>query len=144
MGEKKRKIFETGVAKSWIDADGIAHIYFKANEDISPRDVDEYLKNAAKISEGKSYPVLMDTRDVGFIYEMSLNTMISKEAIKVTKASAILLSNPPMRVRVFINFFLLLQKKPFPIKAFTDEKKAIAWLKTFNEPEKKLLQQLKL
>ena len=119
MAEVKQKSFETSFAKSWIDKEGIAHIYFKHGAQINSAQVVEYLQDAEKISGGKAVPVLFDIRDVGFVYEQALNQMLhNKESLKLTKATAILVDNPPMRITLFINFALKLKGAPFPMKSF--------------------------
>jgi hypothetical protein len=86
--------------------------------------------NAVKLlAQGRKVPVMVDITEVKGANREAREYLSSPEAGKIQSACALLVGSALSRL--VGNFFLGLNKTPFPTKLFTDEAKAIEWLKTF-------------
>ena len=129
---RKLEFIETKGFTVWIE-EGIARVTIKPNADIDLMDVVGYEKAITQFSKNKPLPVIFDIRGLSSISDSALNYLLTNEKTMkpLTIAVAILFSFPTMKIRLILNFLLLLKKPPFPMRVFMDEKKAIAWLKSF-------------
>ncbi len=119
----------TRISKLRFSKDGIGRIIFLPNAVITQDAIKEQFVACAKLSKGKKCPVLADARNIGSINRQARKYFASEEALKITKAAAIVVGSPV--TRVIGSFFMGLDKPPYPTKLFTSESKATEWLKRF-------------
>ena len=137
MGKKKKKKVEksrvlfTRITKIWLGEDGIGRVVFLPNIVITLGTAKEHFAACTKLSKGKSVPVFCDLRNIKYGKREARQYFASKEASKLTKASAILVSSSVSKV--IGNFFVGINKPPYPVKFFASESEAMEWLKVFLE-----------
>jgi hypothetical protein len=114
--------------EAWLRADGIL-VY-------SPRpDLQIDLETAQQITIlGKELvdhpvPVLVHMGNVRRVTKEARALFASDEYTKVAGQSALLVTSPVSRV--ISNFFVGLDKPIYPVRVFTNENKALDWLKGF-------------
>ncbi|MFA6064399.1 MAG: hypothetical protein WCW44_05165 [archaeon] len=129
---KKINYTETKGFVVWIE-EGIARVKVKPNAEIDLMDVVCYEKAITCFAKNTPMLVIFDIRELLSISDPALNYLLTNEKTMkpLTIAAAILFSFPTMRIRLILNVLTLLKKPPFPMKVFMDEKKALAWLKSF-------------
>ena len=125
-------VFENNCIRAWTDENGVGRVYFKIKSNVTHEDFLNYIKNVEKLSRGKPRPVLIDIMNIGFVSDPAFTQMITdKKTIKLTKAAAVLVASPSMRVMFFLDFLLKMKIPPFPSKIFLNEKKALQWLEQY-------------
>jgi hypothetical protein len=92
-------------------------------------DAKENIDAVRILAKGKKVPVFVDITEVKGADREAREYLSSKETGDIQSACALLVGSALSRL--VGNFFLGLNKTPFPTRLFTDEKKAIDWLKTF-------------
>jgi hypothetical protein len=78
--------------------------------------------------------IFNDMREIRSITREARLFASSADAIQVVKAVALLIGSPVSRV--IGNFFLGINKPPYPTRIFTSEAEALSWLKNIIEKEK--------
>ena len=121
------KVIETKIARLWVDDEGIGHVVFLPNTRITLEAAKEYIAACAKQGQGRKLPVLVDLRNVISAERAARQFLAGEEVAKITKCSAVIVGSPLSKM--FGNFFIGLNRPPFPTKLFTSEIEAIAWLK---------------
>ena len=95
--------------------------------------LDDAMENAEAVkhaSEGRVYPMLVDTREIRSIDKDARDFFSMRNRKGGVNAIAILVASP---VSVIVgNFFMGLNKPAVPTKLFRDSAKAIKWLKQYN------------
>jgi len=119
----------TRVIKISLREDGIAQAIVSPNAEVSLADAKECISAMAKISQGKSYPTLVDLRKEKSLSREAREYLAGEETAKVQSAVALLIGSPLLRV--IANVFMGLNKPKMPIKVFISESEAIKWLKGF-------------
>lgn len=131
------EIFETHDAKIWLRKDGVIHIstfpHVETNLD-DAIDTINFISNICKKTKKKKHPVIVDIRQVKNLTRDARNYFSGEEAHKYVTALAILVGSPVSRI--LGNFFMGMNKPLYPVKLFTDEEKAIKWLKNKRRLEK--------
>lgn len=127
---KAIRIIETSSAKNWLREDGIIQS-IDYSEHSTPEQAWENLSAMEELSSGRKKPVLVDITRVRSIDIKARKLYASEKAAKVLSAVALLINSPLNRV--IANFFLGINKPPYPIKIFTSEKDATTWLTSFIE-----------
>ena len=118
---------ETSTASLWLAEDGIIWGVFKDGSRETLETAKENAEVAGSLAGDRRVPVLID---------MSAMKMISKEArahyasadVSAYSLAQALITKSPIS-RVIGNFFLGLNKPPHPVRLFTSESDALAWLK---------------
>ncbi len=118
----------TNLAKIWEDENQIMHILFFQRAELTKEDIEEYVKSCVQLSGGKQSLVLTDFSNISYFAMGALKKIIGPELTRITKASAVLVKPSSPIVLTGISFLLKIEKEPFPIKVFTDEKEATNWL----------------
>jgi hypothetical protein len=122
-----RKIFEGEIAIYWVDNDGIL-ISLSKNPKRTIENITGNIALVRQITNNKKVPLL--------IY-LSNSPIPDKETRKfVTKLlpnvySAMAMVSKPGLAKFIMNFLFALKSPPIPMKSFTDDKEAKAWLKQF-------------
>ncbi len=130
---KDKETIKTQTATIWLDDNGILHSVYLEGVDV---EVEHTTENAAvfkQLAKAKKVPILIDIRGVNSVTREARGTASSPEAINIAAATVLLISSPVSRV--IGNFFMGLNKPPYPIKLFTSEEKAIAWLTKYLKNE---------
>lgn len=87
----------------------------------------ECIELRLKLSNGKSYPILLDARKVNSISMEARSYMSTDMAMKETLAAAVIIES---RVsQVMGNFYLIINKPKLPFRLFNEKKAALKWLK---------------
>ena len=89
----------------------------------------ETLAAYQKVSQGQPRPLLTDIRNVKSVDRASRVYAADQEFSSTVSAAAILVASPVSRM--VGNFFLGVNRPPYPTRLFTSEAKAIEWLKEF-------------
>ncbi len=130
---KEKKIIKTRTSTMWIDEDGILHSVYSEGMDVELDDVKENMGVLKQLTGGKRAPYIIDIRGVHSVTREARDTASTAEALSITNSTALLIGSPISRV--IGNFFMGLNKPPYPLRLFTSEEKAMAWLKGFVEKE---------
>ena len=126
------KVIETRSAVIHVDEMGIHRATCKA----VAQDVNDAKENVAvskKLSGGKKVLLYIDIRKLKSQTRECQVYYSGPAGCEVYSAVAILIQS--VLSKVIANFFMGLRRPPIPIRLFTDEAEAFAWLKT--EGEKK-------
>lgn len=126
----KIKAIETKTAKIWLGEDGIIHSINLPGSQTSLEDA----KKAIHIAEtygDKKRPLYVDISKIKSVSREARTYFTSEEAVKRINVCAMKV-DPPIS-KVIGNFFLGINKPPYPIKQFTSEDKAIRWLQNHVE-----------
>ena len=110
--------------------DGIMYGLYKAGPVFNINIAKQCVKDRLAFAEGKTYPALIDIRNIKSIDKDARDYLGSKEATQQINAAAILMSSyvGKMIATIFLTF-----NKPssVPMKLFSDKKDAIKWLKKY-------------
>jgi hypothetical protein len=85
------------------------------------------IKVCLKLSGGKKYYILVDVTSVESTTKEARDYYSGPDVAPYCSGLAFIVKSPLSRV--IANFFMALNKPHYPIKLFTEEKKAIHWLK---------------
>ncbi len=120
------EVFETRVSKIWLNERGIVHSVVHPKAEINGADAREGLAITAKLGQGRPVPVLADISGIRSVTAKARDCYSQKQATDALAAMALLVSSPISKV--VGNFFIGLNKPPFPVKLFTSESDAFDWL----------------
>jgi hypothetical protein len=127
------------ITKSTIieEKDGIIFVKIK-DSDLDLEGMIQHLKVCYKDSAGTSKPVLMNLTELDYISTSATNYALeSEECNKMTKALAMLVSSPTMKIQLILNAIIKFKKPPYPVKIFFNQNKAIQWLQQFKNNDLK-------
>lgn len=125
------EVVTTSINKLWLDERGIGHIVFLPGVRVTVSGLREQFELATRQSHGQAVPVLADIRQLGPV-DREARQLMTTEAAALTKAAAVLVNSPVGRV--FGTLFIAINRPPYPIKIFTSEAAATAWLEKFVDP----------
>ncbi|MCK4760934.1 MAG: hypothetical protein KAW12_01955 [Candidatus Aminicenantes bacterium] len=125
----KSEVIETKTAKVWLNEENICCVEHSPNAEIALAEMKENAAAVYNVIGGKISPVLVDIREVKYITREARSYVSSEKALKAALAQAFLIGSPVSRV--IGNFFLGINKTPFPTKLFTSKEKALSWLRGF-------------
>ncbi len=126
------EIIETRTAYIRLGEDGIIRA---ANRilDVTLDDIKQFAEDLVKLSGGKKLLIFNDMRKIRSITREARLFASSAEAVQVVGAVALFIGSPISKV--IGNFFLGINKPPYPTRLFTTEAEALSWLKNFVEPD---------
>jgi len=113
----------------WLDGDGIVHSEVKPHIELTVEDAREVLEQIRLLSGGKRRPVLVDLTHCKAVSREARAHYAGEQGSQAVLAAALLTGSP--MARVIGNFFLEINKPIFPVRLFTSEAQALAWLKSF-------------
>ena len=122
------EVLETKYANYRI-IDGIMHIVYPSDLVIYIEVAKDIVKNRLLFSNGTAMPLFFDIRGIAFIDGASRKYFTTPEALHNVPAGAFLINS--LVSRLAGNIFIRIDKPIVPTKLFTDEKKALKWLKKF-------------
>lgn len=117
-----------GHTKIWLGEDGILRILFYPKTEIDIVKAREVGAALVDVCAGKRRLVFADARNIKSISREAREYWATDEATKWSIAVATLYT--PV-LKVLAGFYLKFNKPPFPIRFFTSETDAIAWLQGF-------------
>jgi hypothetical protein len=117
---------ETRTGIFWIDGEVLCcqMVRFDGHD---LRDAEENMRVARELSGGRRLPLLLDMREARGIDREARAHYASREGEKLWPAVAMLISSP-FGV-VLGNFFMRVNRPPFPVRIFRDEAAALDWLR---------------
>jgi hypothetical protein len=117
----------------FLDDEGILHVrLFKAVEIDEEDAIDNFLV-VKHLTQGKAVLKLVDARERFVLTEKVMVIVRQENNAEKHIAKAILVQS--FMEKQLLQFFTGLTQSPFPVKIFTSEEKALAWLRTFlNRP----------
>ena len=107
---------------------GIFHVVV-LQESFTLQMAKECVKKRIELTEGKSYPMLSDSRKVNCFEKQARAYLAEPSNTCYLTAGALLIENQLQKV--LGNFFLLVNKPDTPAKLFVDKQKALEWLWQF-------------
>ena len=119
------------VARLWLGEDDIVRVIHVPDAEVTLADAEETMAAYKKISQGKRYPLFVDTKKMKSFERGARLYYAGEEAAKVASAVALIIDTPLSRV--LGNFYLGVSNPHLPTKLFTDEDKALSWLKGYLE-----------
>ncbi len=109
--------------------DGIIVLITKDNTTLDVEDVRENAETFGLLSGGKKAPILIIGGAYSTVTKDARDFMATEESLKYSLCEAFLLKY--LAQRILINFYIKVNKPIVPTKMFTNEDKAIEWLKAF-------------
>jgi len=125
------EVFETRIAKIWLQDDGIVRIVVTQQIEGSADDLRELIELVINIGKGKMYPAVIDIRKMRSFPRGARKYFGDINRPRAGLASAYLVQSTLSRL--FGNLFISLGKSQIPTKIFTSEKEAIKWLENFKD-----------
>lgn len=126
-----QNFIETEDFKVWTENDGIVRDVIKKNSVFDYKKAKALIDAYHEISGGKCLPVYHDMSDILSADKDAREYVTSEPAQKVIKVLAVITKSPVSQM--LGNFFLGLNKPPYPTKLFQDEEKALKWLRQYVE-----------
>jgi len=131
---------ENNYIKIWKE-EKLLYAKFSENLDMTLEIAKICVDARIKLSNGTSYPVLIDMSGIRSVTKEARDFM-GKEGAQLITAGALIVRSPI--ARIIGNLFLLLNAPKVPTKLFTDEEDARKWLEQFNITKQKKLRQNEL
>ena len=122
------KTLDTTYARFELN-DGILMIEFKPDIEIDLKAAKQIVADRKKMTEGKAYPGLGDTRFIKSATKEARTYFGSEESQEGVLAGALLVDS--VFSTLLVNFFLKVTKQKMPAKMFTSKQKAMVWLGQF-------------
>ena len=91
------------------------------------------VKERIRITDQKTYPVFIDIRDMKYTTREAREELSKGDGIKYVSASAFLINSEI--IRILGDYFIRFNKPAIPVKLFTNEQKALQWLKQYTNKE---------
>jgi hypothetical protein len=121
-------------AELWSDEDDISWLVFLPEIEVEADDAAAIIQTAGETFVGEAYVVLADIRLMKSISNEARTYLASQQGEQLHAAVAILVDS--MATRLIANFFINFHKPSRPTRIFTDERKAVEWLKRYLPPKK--------
>jgi hypothetical protein len=122
------KYFKSEHVEMWID-DGIIYSIHPSNDVITLEIAKENVKQRLKLTDGKTYPMFSDIRNVVSVDKAAREYLAGGEAIEGLSAGALLIKT--QFEKIMSTLWMMINKPPRPLKTFTDKDDAIRWLEQF-------------
>ena len=119
--------FEDENSKIWIE-NGIMNVSFKIPS-VDAASAKFIAATRIRYCNEKSYPTVIDIREVKSVTKEARETLAVDEGIKFVSACAMLINSPVSKI--IGNFFLTINKPSLPNRIFTDREEALKWLQQF-------------
>jgi len=116
----------TRTERIWCE-DDIIHCVVLPTASHTLADAEENTRAVAELAAGRRVAMLLDTRASRGLDRDARVYYVRPEAAQVLTAAALLIDSEIGRM--FGNFFMRVNRPPFPLRLFTAEAEALAWLK---------------
>jgi SpoIIAA-like len=112
---------------SWepLGSDGIARIRYEVGDIVNEDRARATIVELKSLTSGKRLPVLVDIRKMKSVTREA--RVVFGNAADAFSALALLADSP--RTQLIANFFIGLSRPKVPTQMFTDEEKALTWLR---------------
>jgi hypothetical protein len=127
--EATRGRFESSAQIVEVDAEGILRASSKSGVPIDIDAAKEIIRQIGAGSGGARRPILVDFTSTPSISREARTYFAGPETAKVESAAALLVTSP--LARALGNFFMGFNKGYIPVRLFTSEAEALAWLRGF-------------
>ncbi len=117
-------------ADVWMGEDGILRLIYHPNAKVTVKEAIEIGEAISHTSRGRMHPVYGDMRGLKSMTREARGYFSSQELTQWTSAAA---TYDSLISKVIVDFYLKLNKPPYPMKYFTSEESAIEWLMEFVE-----------
>ena len=125
-------VITTPTTRHWLRDDGLLQSQALPGAGQSLADARGSVAAYAALCGGRRRPLLVDLRAAGRPMDRAAREYYAgPELAAVVSAAALLVSSPVGRV--IGTFFLRIARPATPIRLFTDEQEALAWLERFRE-----------
>ena len=124
---------ETNCSTIWDDENGIVHVVMKKKFVVNEEDAKEHCDACLEFAHNTPKKVLFDISAVSNLTLPGMKQFLDPRLSSLTIALGIIVGLRSPLVSSAMSFFLKLDKEPFPMKIFTNEKEALDWLKNFSE-----------
>ena len=132
MSNELSEVIEIRVGRVWLDMHGfLRYVVVLPNAEVVLADAEEIVAAYRKINGGRVRPALSDIRNVKSVTREARVYAASDDATSLVNASAVLVDSPISRV--VGNFFLGINKPSYPMRLFSSEDDAVAWLNQYIE-----------
>lgn len=125
---------DTRTGRAWIDGDNIIRVKVHPDAVVGLEDAEEHIEVGRMLAAGREYTLLL--LDISGIRSITREARVhysrqdqTPGRAVVNRAIAILVSSP--LTRVIANFFVGLNRPRTPLRLFTSEERAVAWLRSF-------------
>jgi hypothetical protein len=119
----------TRTAEIILSDEGILHTRIFEGAQLTLKDVQEYYAFTRRLAGEQKVLALIDGR-ASFTITDEARAYAAEQSNITRRATALITSSAA--VRVLYNLFVRVNRPLVPTKMFSDEKSAVAWLKTFN------------
>ena len=126
MSKREIRAFTT-----WLNENEIFYTVVKPNAVVEISDAIENSAVVKEISDGKIYPMLVNLKEIKSITKEARDHFSMQGRTPGISAIGLLINSPASTI--IGNFFLGLNRSVVPVKLFTKEAKATAWLKQFSK-----------
>ena len=126
----ENRVIEAQCAKVMWDNEGFVRAVINPRAEITLKGVKEITEARAEVSGNRKHAMLVDIGSIRYASSEGRRFAANSEVSNITTAIALLIGSPVSKV--IGNFFIGLNKPPFPVKLFNVEEEAVAWLKGFN------------
>jgi hypothetical protein len=113
--------------RMWLRPDGIVQLVWAPRTTVLLDDATAALEEMAQLTGGRPSPLLVDMRDTGPLDRPTRAELTRRSDLQ--SAVALIVGTP--LTRMMANFFLSVNKPPFPTRMFDNEASALAWLQAF-------------
>ena len=124
------KVIETSTAEISLLPGNIVKMKFKQDVDVTLEEIKENHEAAKKITNGKKHFVLLDVRGYITGSDKARAFCASKTPVPYRMAVAAIVDSLAVRLRT--NSYIKFNKPVIPTRIFSEEEKAIEWLKKFS------------
>ena len=133
MAESETELptIETGTTYISVREDGVVFVKVKAGAELSLDAAEENHVATARLVGDRDFVIVVDTRLAQGISREAREYYANPEVRQHTIAQALIIESSVSRV--LGNFFIGLNKPPFPTQLFTSEEEAIAWLQSMRK-----------
>lgn len=116
---------------TWLGDNEICYTVVKPNAVVEIADAIENSAIVKEISDGKIYPMLVNLKEIKSITKEARDHFSMQGRTPGITAIGLLINSPASTI--IGNFFLGLNRSIVPVKLFTKEEKAVAWLKQYSK-----------
>ena len=111
----------------WRRRDGIVQLVWNPRTTVLLEDATAALQAMAQLTRGRRSPLLVDMCETGPLDRPTRAELTRRSDLQ--SAVALIVGTP--LTRMMANFFLSVNKPPYPTRMFDDEASALAWLQGF-------------
>lgn len=122
------KVIETSTANVFLRENDVVVVEYKPDVEVKLEDMIAIHDAERKLTHEKKHVALLDARGFVYVSDDAKKFGASEVPAHYRKAAALLVDS--LAVRMLGNFYLNFNKPKVPTKMFSNEKKAIDWLKS--------------